>query len=274
MPIDSLFHSLAEDQGANAVCILLSGSGSDGTLGLRAVKEHGGMVMAQAPETAKHDAMVRSAISTGLVDHVLSPGEMPAKLLEYAAYLRNRKGSDALLEEAADHMGRICALLRRKPGHDFTRYKATTVVRRIQRRMQVLQVASVAGYVELLRQDPKEVDQLFRDLLIGVTHFFRDPEAFLVLGHEVIPRIVAECSADTGLRIWTPGCATGEEAYSVAMLLREEMTKQEASVRVQIFAGDIDEEALDFARQARYPEGIAEHVSPERLERFFVRQNH
>jgi two-component system, chemotaxis family, CheB/CheR fusion protein len=277
MGIDHLFHSLAEDQGDRAVCILMSGSGTDGTLGLRSVKEHGGMAMAQSPESAKHDSILRSAIGTGMVDHVLTPEEMPARLVEYAGYLRElheKHSRDALLEEAGDQLTRICTLLRRKTGHDFSRYKTTTLVRRIQRRIQVHQIVSVSAYVDRLRQDPKEAEQLFRDLLIGVTHFFRDPSAFAVLEREVIPRLFDHAGPDGSIRIWTPGCATGEEAYSVAILVREEMLRRDVRPRVQIFGGDIDDEALEFARQARYPEGIAEHVVPERLERFFVKQEH
>jgi two-component system, chemotaxis family, CheB/CheR fusion protein len=275
MPIDSLFHSLAEDQGRNAVCVLFSGSGSDGSLGLRAVKDHGGMVMAQSPESAKHDAILRSAIATGMVDHVLRPEEMPAKLLEYAAYLREHgEGSAARMEETAQQLTRICAVLRRRTGHDFSQYKTNTLVRRIERRMQVLQVPSVVGYVARLRNDPKEADLLFRDLLIGVTHFFRDPAAFEVLARDVIPRIVDHAGADGAIRVWTPGCATGEEAYSVAILLKEEMNRKDVRPRVQIFAGDIDDEALDMARAGRYPEGVAQHITPERLDRFFVKSKH
>src|SRR5262245_17106670 len=277
MPIDHLFRSLAEDQGDRSICVLMSGSGTDGTLGLRSVKEHGGMVMAQSPESAKHDAILRSAIGTGMVDHVLPPEEMPAKLVEYAGYLRElheKHSKDALFVEAGDQLARICTLLRRKTGHDFSRYKTTTLVRRIQRRMQVQQIVSVADYVDRVRQDPREAQQLFRDLLIGVTHFFRDPAAFAVLEREVMPRLFEHAGPDGGMRIWTPGCATGEEAYSVAILVREQTQKLDVRSRVQIFAGDIDDEALEFARQARYPEGIAEHVTRERLERFFIKQNH
>jgi two-component system, chemotaxis family, CheB/CheR fusion protein len=275
MPIDSLFHSLAQDQGANAVCVLFSGSGSDGTLGLRAVKEHGGMAMAQSPESAKHDSILRSAIATGMVDHVLPPEEMPAKLIDYAEYLRRARPASAdVMEQTSQQLERICAILRRRTGHDFSQYKTRTLTRRIQRRMQVLQMPSVAGYVARLRNDTTEADQLFRDLLIGVTHFFRDPAAFQALAREVIPRLVKHAGAEGLIRVWTPGCATGEEAYSVAVLLKEEMFKKDVRPRVQIFAGDIDDEALEFARAGRYPEGIAEYVTPERLERFFVKRAH
>lgn len=277
LSIDRLFGSLAEDQGHNAVCVLFSGSGSDGTIGLRAVKEHGGMAMAQSPETAQHDPMVRSAIATGLVDHVLSPEDLADKLVEYGTYLRrlrDQQGPDAQVLATSAELTRICTILLHKTSHDFRRYKSPTLLRRIQRRMQVLQAASVAEYIERLREGPGEADQLFRDLLIGVTHFFRDTEAFDVLARDVIPRLVSVAAVDGTLRVWTPGCSTGEEAYSVAILLREQILKQDARSRVQIFAGDIDDEALEFARNARYAEGIAQHVTPERLERFFIRHDH
>ena len=277
MPIDSLFHSLAEDQGERAICILMSGSGTDGTLGLRSVKEHGGMAMAQSPDSAKHDSILRSAIATGLVDHVLRPEEMPARLVEYASHLRwlhEENARKSLFQDAGDQLARICALLRRKTGHDFSRYKPATLVRRIQRRMQVQQIASLPDYVERLRHDAKEGEQLFRELLIGVTHFFRDPAAFAVLEREAIRNIVGQAGPDGAVRVWAPGCATGEEAYSIAILLREELLRRQLGTRVQIFAGDIDEEALEFARQGRYPEGIAEHVTPERLQRFFAKRDH
>src|SRR6185503_11172651 len=198
-PIDSFFRSLAEDQGAGAVCILLSGSGSDGTLGLRAVKEQGGMEMAQASPSAKHDGMPQSAIATGLVDFVLPAEELPAKLLEYVGYLKDlerNQRSDAHAKEIAEQLGRICRVLRHQTGHDFGQYKQNTLVRRIQRRMLVLQSPSVAQYLERLRQDPKEVEALFRDLLIGVTHFFRDPEAFAALAQHVVPRLLDRAGAD------------------------------------------------------------------------------
>ena len=276
MPIDALFHSLAEDQGHNAVCILFSGLGSDGTLGLRAVKAHGGMVMAQSPESAQHDAILRSAISTGLVDHVLPPEELADKLMEYATYLRSirtERGPDATLPITGDELARICAHLRRTTGHDFSQYKTATLARRIQRRMLVLHTSTVSAYIEGLRRESTETELLFRDLLIGVTHFFRDPEAFEVLAREVVPRLLEDV-ADRPIRVWVPGCATGEEAYSIAILIRDELRRRDLRVPVQVFAGDIDEDALEIARHARYPEGIAQHVPRRVLERYFVHQDH
>ncbi|HEV8323016.1 MAG TPA: chemotaxis protein CheB, partial [Myxococcota bacterium] len=273
--IDRLFQSLAEDQGANAVCILLSGSGTDGTLGLKAVREQGGLAMAQAPEQAKHDGMLRSAIATGLVDHVLPVEQMPAKIAEHASYhhkLRRHLVVDRIQEEAGAQLGRICEILRARTGHDFSGYKAATLVRRIQRRLNVYQLASVAQYVDRLRGDPGEVERLLQDLLIGVTHFFRDPEAFDVLAGHAIAPIVARAGADESIRVWTPGCATGEEAFSLAILLLEEMERCDVRRTVQIFAGDIDQAALAVARAGVYPDGIAAQVGRERLDRFFVRE--
>jgi two-component system CheB/CheR fusion protein len=274
-PIDSFFRSLAEDQGEHAVCVVLSGTGSDGTLGLKAVKEGGGLAVAQAPESAKYDSMPRSAIGTGLVDLVLPVEEMPGKLLEYAEHLRNleqQKGPDGIRAEATDLMGSIFSLLKRQTGHDFSSYKQSTVVRRIQRRMQVLQSPSVADYVERLRRDRDELARLFKDLLIGVTHFFRDPEAFEALATKVIPALRRGRDAKDIIRVWVPGCSTGEEAYSIAILMQEEMRRVQNPPRVQIFATDIDEAALDLARQGRYPEGITEQMSAGRLETFFTPQ--
>jgi two-component system, chemotaxis family, CheB/CheR fusion protein len=275
MQIDRFLRSLAEDQGHNSVCILLSGTGSDGMLGLKAIKEQGGMAMAQEPATSRHDQMPRSAIGTGLVDHVLPVEQMPGVLVEYAKHLQAMQAP--MIEhtipraEIEDSLRTICELLRLKTGHDFSRYKANTLVRRIQRRIQVLQASNLASYTERLRQDPEEAEQLLKDLLIGVTHFFRDPEAFEALAREAVSKILDRAEDGDDVRVWTPGCASGEEAYSVAILLREEMDRRHQRVKTQIFAGDIDEEALEVARLARYPEAIADHVSPERLERFFIK---
>ncbi len=275
-PIDGFFRSLAEDQGENAICIVLSGSGTDGSLGLEAIKEHGGMAMAQSPETARYDSMPRSAIALRLVDHVLPAEDMPAKLVEYAKYLVGADGRgarrDSRAEDQAAALQKICARLQRRIGHDFSQYKPATLLRRIRRRMAVTQATDLAQYLQRLHEQPEEVDLLFRDLLIGVTRFFRDPEAFAVLAASVVPEICRSAGEGGQVRVWVAGCASGEEAYSIAILLREELERLDAAHQVKIFATDIDEHALETARQGRYPEGIAEHVSPERLERFFTRQ--
>ena len=276
-PIDHFFRSLAEDQGEYAVCIMLSGTGTDGTLGLQAVKEYGGMALAQTPASAQYDGILRSAIATGLVDHILAAEDMPAKLIEYATHLtarRDLRGPDGLREGGGEHLSTIYGLLRRQTGHDFSQYKETTIHRRLHRRLQALQLDAVAPYVERLRQDPKELEFLFKDLLIGVTHFFRDPEAFTALARTVIPQLFADKGADDRVRVCVSGCATGEEAYSLAILLREHMATLDVVPHVQVFATDIDAPALETARRGIYPVGIADYVTPERLERFFVKQDH
>jgi two-component system, chemotaxis family, CheB/CheR fusion protein len=200
-PIDSLFSSLAEDCGENAVCIMLSGTGTDGTLGLRAIKEHGGMAMAQTLESAQYDAILRSA-ATGLVDHVLPVEQMPAKLLEYAAHLHTLNGNaNGLREQIGAQLGKIHGFLQRVAGHDFSQYKESTIARRLGRRMNALQIETVEQYIRLLERQPDEADKLFKDLLIGVTEFFRDPEAFDSLRHEVIPKLFEGKGGDDGVRV-------------------------------------------------------------------------
>ena len=272
MPIDSFFRSLAEDQGDDAVGIVLSGTGADGALGLRALREHGAMTMVQSPASARFDSMPRSAILTGMVDHVVKVEEMPARLMEHLRNLlelRGGGGPEGLRHEVEENLARICAVLRQRTGHDFSRYKQSTLVRRVRRRMTEVRTDSAAVYLGLLADDPREVDHLFHDLLIGVTYFFRDPEAFAALEAKVIPRLFEGKGADDQVRVWVPGCSTGEEAYSLAMLLLEHAGKLDQPPRVQIFATDIDSPALETARQGWYPEQIAEQVGPDRLARFF-----
>ncbi|HVG09721.1 MAG TPA: chemotaxis protein CheB [Thermoanaerobaculia bacterium] len=274
MPIDSFFRSLAEDQGDDAVGIVLSGTGADGALGLRALREHGAMTMAQAPSSARYDSMPRSAIRTGMVDHVLPVEEMPFRLMEHLrnlVALRGGGGHEGLRHEVEENLSRICAVLRRRTGHDFSRYKQSTLVRRVRRRMTEVRTDSAAVYLELLAEDPREIDNLFQDLLIGVTHFFRDPEAFAALEGKVIPKLFEGKGADGQVRVWVPGCSTGEEAYSLAMLLLEHAGRLDQPPRIQIFATDIDAQALETARQAWYPEQIADQVAPDRLARFFAK---
>ncbi|MEO8341446.1 MAG: chemotaxis protein CheB, partial [Nitrospirota bacterium] len=273
-PIDSLFSSLAEDRGENAVCIMLSGTGTDGTVGLRAIKEYGGMAMAQTLESAKYDAILRSAIATGLVDHVLPVEEMPAKLMEYAAHLSSTNGKpNSIREQLGTHSGKIHGLLRRRAGHDFSQYKENTITRRLSRRMKALQIETVEEYVQILEREPEEAGRLFKDLLIGVTQFFRDAEAFDTLGRDVIPKLFEGKTADDQVRACVVGCASGEEAYSIAILLREHAATLDNPPKLQVFATDIDDRGLEMARKGRYPESVAQNVSPERLERFFTKQN-
>jgi two-component system, chemotaxis family, CheB/CheR fusion protein len=275
-PIDGFFNSLAADRGEHAVCIMLSGTGTDGTLGLRAIKEYGGMAMAQTLDSAKYDAILRSAISTGLVDHVLPVEEMPAKLLDYASHLVSSNGSgttDILRAQIAVHMGKVHAILRRRAGHDFSQYKENTIARRLERRMKARQIETVEQYVQTLESQPEEADRLFNDLLIGVTQFFRDREAFEALQAEVIPKLFEGKGAGDHVRACVMGCATGEEAYSVAILLSEHAATLDNAPKIQVFATDIDEGSLTSARKGRYPASIAEHVAPERLARFFEKQD-
>jgi len=272
--IDAFLQSLAVAKGENAACVILSGTGSDGTLGLRAVKEQGGLTIAQ--EGAEYDGMMRSAVRTGMVDVVLPIEKIPARLYAYFDHLvavEGRKDPDGVRWETADQLGQIVTLLRVRTGHDFGGYKDKTIVRRVQRRMQVLQVERVEDYIGRLRNEPQELDRLLQDLLIGVTSFFRDPAAFEALEREVIPRLFAGKGAQDSVRIWVPGCATGEEAYSLAILLREHASKGRTSPKLQIFASDIDEQALQTARMGRYPSTVAKDVSPERLDRYFVRED-
>jgi two-component system CheB/CheR fusion protein len=272
--IDGFLLSLAQDQGENAACVILSGTGSDGTIGLRAIKENGGLTLAQAQ--AEYEGMMRSALATGLVDFVLPVAEMPAKLVDHFRHLDGlaaKKGPDGVLKETTDYLAQICAVLRARTGHDFSGYKDKTIVRRVQRRMQVLQIDDVPAFLDRLRKDAREVDLLFHDLLIGVTSFFRDPQSFEALEREVIPHLFEGKGPDDTVRVWVPGCATGEEAYSIGILLREHMPKSHGAPKLQIFASDIDEHALEVARLGRYPASIVRDVSEPRLQQYFVRED-
>jgi two-component system CheB/CheR fusion protein len=272
-PVDSLFTSLAEDQQERAVCIILSGGGSDGAEGVGAIKEHGGLTMAQA-EFDEHaePGMPSSAAATGFVDHVLAIKDMPAKLVAYAEHLRSvepRKGPDGTREDTAQHLGRICTVLRKSVGHDFSQYKTKTLVRRVQRRMQVLQIDSTPAYLSYLNVEPKEAGLLLREFLIGVTRFFRDPPAFDALAGKAIAELVLGRGAGKTVRVWVPACSTGEEVYSIAILLREATDKLTAKPDFQIFATDIDENAITTARAARYPLASFDGMSAARRERWF-----
>lgn len=277
-PIDVFLSALAQDCGERAIGIVLSGSDGDGTLGLKAIKERDGLTLAQVADGfgPGHADMPNSAIASGMVDFALPVDQMGAKLVEFAHGARLIDGlATESAEERADQTveqvkSEIYALLRNRVGHDFSGYKTRTFLRRIQRRMQITQLVTAEAYVERLRQDPQEAQALFRDLLINVTSFFRDSDAFNSLARLVIPRLFEGRSAEDTVRIWIPGCATGEEVFSIGMLLREHMDTLTELPRVQIFATDIDEHALGIARAARYPEVLLESVSPERRKRFFV----
>ncbi|MBT3293666.1 MAG: chemotaxis protein CheR [Verrucomicrobia bacterium] len=272
LPIDFFFRSLAKDQHERAIGVVLSGTGSDGTAGVRAIKGEGGMVVAQKPESTEYDGMPCSAITTGLVDFELVPGEMPDKIIAYAAQAfgkayRKVTATEPLPETA---MKKIFVLLRTQTGHDFSYYKPSTINRRIERRMAVNQIEVIDDYVKHLQRDAAEVQALFRDLLIGVTSFFRDPEAFRIVEEKVVPKILSNKSEEAAIRIWTPGCSTGEEAYSLAILLAEGVEARKKSFTIQLFATDIDSQAISTARAGIYPASIVTDISPERLARFFT----
>lgn len=272
LPIDFFFRSLAQDQHERAIGIVLSGTGSDGTLGVRAIKGEGGMVMAQKPDSTEFDGMPRSAIATGMVDFELPPAKMAAQLMAYVAhaFVKHPMPISAPAPKTESALKKIFVLLRAQIGHDFSQYKPSTILRRIERRMAVHQIETIDDYVKYLQQTTAEVEALFRDLLIGVTNFFRDSEAFLALEKQVIPKLFEGRPAGALIRVWSTGCSTGEEAYSIAILLQERMEALKANYKLQVFATDLDSRAIATARSGLYPGSIAADISPERLARFFT----
>ena len=272
LPIDYFFRSLAEDQKQRAVGIILSGTGTDGTLGLRAIKAESGMTIAQEPQSAKYQGMPRSAITAGVVDVVQPANQMSEPLLAYARSLT--RPAPALPErDVSQNLQKIYILLRDRTGNDFSLYKENTIHRRIERRMNVHQIANLRQYLRFVQANPSELDALFQELLIGVTSFFRDPEAFEVLVAKRLPSLVKGKPEGAALRLWVAGCSTGEEAYSLAILLREYLTQQKLRLTVQIFASDLDSRAIETARAGLYPVGIAGDLTPERLQRFFTKED-
>ncbi|HLF12706.1 MAG TPA: CheR family methyltransferase, partial [Gammaproteobacteria bacterium] len=271
--IDFALCSLADDQKDAAIGIILSGTGSHGTLGVKEIKLAGGMVMVQEPATAAYDQMPRSALATGLVDYALAPEDMPETLIRYSehAYRTLKRQAKPPADTELDGLRRILALLQARAKHDFRHYRKKMIVRRIRRRMALLQITTLEEYVEHLRQHADEVMALYKDLLIGVTAFFREPEAFAALAEHVLPKLVERANADAPIRVWVPGCATGEEAYSIAILLIERFRTSEKAANFQIFATDIDEGSLERARRGVYADSITAALSPERLQRFFVK---
>jgi len=272
-PIDTFFTSLAQECGECAVGIVLAGVGSDGTIGIRTIKEHGGLTLAQAEfDATALQGMPRSAVSTGVVDHVVLVEEMPGKLADYQKHLlevAERKDGDGNRRDIQEQLPSITSLLHARSEHDFSGYKETTLIRRLQRRMQVLHIDSVHDYIEVLRKNAGEVAALFRELLIGVTQFFRDAESFdAVKAMVVMPLLGAKDEAEP-IRVWVPGCSTGEEVYSLAILLNEGLHERSAVRGVKIFGTDIDANAVAIARAGRYK--AATGLSPERLERWFAR---
>ena len=276
MAIDYFFKTLAENLREKAVCIVLSGTGSDGTTGLREVKANGGLAIVQDPDTAQHDGMPRSAISTGAVDRILAPEKMPEVLQEYAKHPYVNGINKGALEDDSeddDQLEEILALLYVKTGHEFKHYKKSTMSRRIQRRMSLNHIGKAREYLAYLRKSNQETEDLFKDMLINVTAFFREPEAWDILEKKVVPQLIERCDKNRPIRVWAPGCASGEEVYSIAMLLHEAMDRVEKQCDIQIFGTDIDKDAFQIARSGRYPESIAAQVSSQRLERFFDRED-
>jgi two-component system CheB/CheR fusion protein len=274
-PVNYFLRTLAEDRKEKAVCIILSGMGSDGTLGMKAVKGQLGMAMVQDPDSSKYDGMPRSAIATGLADYVLPPEKMPFSLLEYAKrFIFGIPPQIAPVEAMPGRaLQKIHMLLRSVTGHDFSYYKENTMIRRVQRRMNVHQLERLTDYVAYLQRNPQETRTLFKELLIGVTRFFRDPEAFEALAEKALRHMLKGKPPNYGFRMWVPGCATGEEAYSLAIIMQECMEELEHPFGVQIFATDIDNDAIEKARQGIYSGDISTDVSPERLEKFFERKD-
>jgi two-component system CheB/CheR fusion protein len=270
LTIDHFFTSLAAAQGERAICVVMSGTGNDGTLGLRDVKGEGGLVIAQDPDSAEYDGMPRSAIATGMVDYVLTPAAMPGQLLRYVRHAFDAARPLATSATRDGFLKKLCVLLRAQTGHDFSQYKETTLLRRMERRMALHQIAQAEDYLRLARDNAQELEALFRDLLIGVTNFFRDPTAFKVLEETVIPRMLSERALQDPLRVWVCGCSTGEEAYSIAILLHERMLATKRTQKVQLFATDIDRQAIEQARDGVYPASIAANVSEQRLGLYFT----
>ncbi len=275
LPIDFFFRSLAEDCRERSIGVILSGMGSDGTLGLRAIKEKGGLALVQEPATAKFSGMPSSAIGFGVADIVAPVEELPGKILGYLKHIPPVTKSKPVIEDKElSALEKIVILLRDKTGNDFSLYKKSTLYRRIERRMGIHQIDSIATYVRFLQANPQELELLFQELLIGVTNFFRDPAAWEKLQSEVMPRLLADHPEKGVLRAWSAGCSTGEEAFSLAIVFKEalEQTNHKSPITLQIFATDLDRDAISNARQGFFPLNIAADVSAERLNRFFVKE--
>jgi len=279
LPINSFLCSLAEDRRERAIGIILSGMGSDGTLGLLAISERGGLSVVQEPATAKFDAMPRSAIDARLADIVAPPGDLARLILGRLQHPPRLADPEAFLAPESEAKNsafeKICILLRAQTGHDFSLYKKSTIYRRVERRMGIHRLGGIADYVGFLQTNPQEVDLLFKELLIGVTSFFRDPAAWAYLQEEILPGMIRTNAHDNLLRAWVAGCSSGEEAYTLAMIFHEALDHAKPANRIdlQIFATDLDPDAIAKARQGYYPSTIAADVSPERLTRFFVEDN-
>ncbi len=276
LPIDFFLKSLAEDRQTCSIGVILSGMGSDGTMGLRAIKEKMGVALAQDPASAKFDSMPRSAIGAGVADIVAPAEDLPGRIIDYLRHALVIARTDSPIEEKDQSaLEKVLILLRSKTGHDFSLYKKNTVYRRVERRMSIHQISRIAAYVRYLQENPQEVELLFKELLIGVTSFFRDEAPWEYLRKKAIPALLKTSEARPALRAWSTGCSTGEEAYSLAMVFKEavEQVKPVKTFTLHIFATDLDRETIDKARQGFYPANIAADVSSERLKRFFIKED-
>ena len=275
MTIDYFLRSLAQDQSSRAIGVVLSGSNSDGALGLQAVKAEGGITFVQDEESAQYNTMPRSAINAGAVDFILPPEEIAAELTRIGQHPYVSSRSEPAVETAVTRDGndlnKIFIMLRNRTGVDFTYYKQTTIRRRMMRRLALLKIAGLRNYLKHLQENAAELSALYEDLLINVTNFFRDPDVYEALKTKVFPKLIDKRSIDSPLRMWVAGCATGEEAYSLAMSLAEYVGDKAENMPIQIFATDVSEKVIDKARTGVYPENISLDVSPERLKRFFMK---
>ena len=270
-PIDKFFNALAKDRGAKAIGIILTGAGSNGTAGLLDIKQAGGLCIAQDPETAKFDSMPRHAIASGAVDYVLAPEKIPEAVLAFARhpYLEHPSDPEALADGGPAGLGDVLTLIRARTGQDFRQYKASTLNRRIYRRMGLARVERLEDYLGLLRKDSGELDALVKDLAINVTGFFRDPEAWNALEKDAIGPIVANATPNNPIRVWVPACSTGDEAYSLAIMVAEQIDRSGKRLSMKIFATDVGEQNLAMARKGIFPGSMVESLLPERLERYF-----
>jgi two-component system, chemotaxis family, CheB/CheR fusion protein len=271
-PIDHFFTALAMDRKTGAIAVLLSGAGSNGSAGIQDIKLAGGMCIAQTPETAKFDSMPRHAIASGAVDYVLAPADMPAVLMRYVRhpYIEG-DAAKAIGNASKSNFDDVLTLIRARNGHDFRQYKRTTLTRRTHRRMSLAGLESLDEYLVRLRDDPAELKALVHDLMINVTGFFRDTEAWEVLDRDVITPLVQQAAPNQAVRAWVPACSTGEEAYTIAMLIAGHAETAEKGLQVKIFATDLADSNLASARRGTYPGSMVERLSPERLDRFFVK---
>jgi two-component system CheB/CheR fusion protein len=274
LPIDYFFRSLAEDQQENSVGIILSGMGSDGSLGLKAIKEKNGIVLVQDPLTAKFDGMPKSAINSVIVDILSAANELPSKLISLLKHSPSIVQKTEIDDKSKSNLEKIIILLRAQTGHDFSLYKKNTLFRRIERRMNVHQIDKIANYVRFLQGNPKEIDILFKELLIGVTNFFRDAAVWKKLKENVLPDLFKEMPNGHVIRAWITGCSTGGEAYSLAITFQEayQKVKHDKNLTLQIFATDIDNDAIEIARKGIFSQNIVTDVSPERINQFFIKE--